>query len=51
MSNEEFKLEFKPCRIEEIPEDLDELELMWNLRLFPFVLRNKRLFHPKRSVY
>lgn len=42
------EIEFEPCKIEEIPvpskEDL-ELELMWNLRLFSFLLRNyDRLF-------
>ena len=46
------KIEFKPIKIEEIPppskEDL-ELELMWNLRLFPFLLKNYDMIFRERK--
>ncbi len=40
---EEQKIVFKPVKVEEIPppskEDL-EIMLVWNMRLFPFLLEN-----------
>ena len=49
---EEEKIAFKPVKLEEIPvpskEDL-EMMLLWNLKLFPFLLENyDKLFKGER---
>lgn len=42
-SDSKAKITFKPVKLEEIPvptkEDL-EIMLMWNLKMFPFLLKN-----------